>query len=139
MNGGKGTYGSGADHDGSDLEVIELEPAMGTERSESRRNRSRATDTRRRRAPVLIAIVIVVALVTSVLINQSHRSDRNRERASTSTTRPGQLRTEFPGALLFPFRVGAQVLTGGSNGLQVTDTDTGGLTYPAFVGCPTAW
>ncbi|MDQ1535422.1 MAG: hypothetical protein QOF28_3183, partial [Actinomycetota bacterium] len=123
-----GTHGND-----DDLEVIELESTVTSERTKSRREGRPTTGTRRRRGPVLIAIVVVVALVVSALVN---RSSSGRRRASTSTTQPGQAGVGLISVPIFPFRVGALALTGGSRGLQLIDTDTGKMTRPEIAGLP---
>jgi hypothetical protein len=110
-----------------DLEVIDLEPE---DPATPRQDTATAIGVRRRRWPAVIAIVVVTALVSSAIVNRSHGS--SRKKASTSTTPAG----ESVGAPLFPFRVGAQILTGGASGLRIIDTDTGRVASPRITGLP---
>ena len=101
------------------LEIIELEPAEGPRAP--RAEEPREPGARGRRAPLVIALVVLVALVGSVTLNRTRGSNHG----STSTTHAGQADISLDSRPLFPFRVGARVLTAGSDGLQLLDTDTG--------------
>jgi hypothetical protein len=126
VNRGDGTTGGADDGADFDLEVIDLEP---TDAAKPRHDP--ATGVGRRRGPVVIAIVVVVALVGSAIVSRSHRSG-----TSTATTRAAQGGTGLNGRPLFPFRVGAQILTGGLTGMLLVDTDTGRVTTPRITGLP---
>ena len=108
-----------------DLEVIELEPTEPAKRRS--RESSTTAGARHRRVPVVIAIVVLAGLVGSVIAGRSHGSNRSRP-----TTLPKQI----SGTPVFPFRVGAQLLTAGQNGLHLVDTDTGRVTAPQIEGLP---
>ena len=114
--------GDDFDLEGVDLEVIELEP---TEPVTPRREPATSAAARHRPLPVIIAIVVLAALTGSVIAARAR--DSNRPSRATLPTRAG-------GASLFPFRVGAQLLTGGLNGLLLVDTDSGRVTVPKIMG-----
>ena len=127
MNRGDGTTGGADDGADFDLEVIDLEP---TDAAKPRHDP--ATGVGRRRGPVVIAIVVVVALVGSAIVSRSHRS-----LGPTSTDAAKRTSTiGLDGTPLFPFRVGAQILTGGLTGMLLVDTDTGRVTTPRITGLP---
>lgn len=127
MNRGGGTYGG--NNDDFDLEVIELEPA---DSPKAPADGPTATRLRGRRAPLVIAAVVIVALVGSAIVSRSNDS----RRGTTSTTRAGQADIALESRPLFPLRVGARILTAGSSGLQLFDTDTGRRTMIRIAGLP---
>jgi hypothetical protein len=137
------TRGRGARRDGSDdlepelgLEVIDLQPS--DERSP--REESRPSGVRGRRGPAIVAIVVIVALA-GFTIARSADTSRRSSAHPTPTSDAGHTIIRLDGgpgapAPLFQFRVGAQLLTGGRNGLRLVDTDTGQVTTPAISGLP---
>lgn len=118
------TRGGRPPTDDTDLEVIELEPSQ---EAQPRRDIATPTGVSRRRGPIVIATLVIAALVGSAVVNRSQHANR-----STSTTRPPSNRS----AGMFPFRIGAQILTGGLNGLLLLDTDTGRVTVPRITNLP---
>ena len=130
-----GRRGSRTDDDGGPdpiVEIIDLEP------TDPRSLHRDSTAVRRRRWPAAIAIVVLVALTGSVIVNRTHGSKGATRDTPTTNARSTNLDFGQPGegTAMFPFRVGAQVLTGGASGLRLGDTDTGAVTDLEIVGLP---
>jgi len=124
---------TGADDSDLPLEIIDLEPVSPSR--PPREPRSSTTGIRGRKLPIVVAIVVIVGLVVSVVAGRSSHPDRAT--AATSTTNARTTRIDLRGdGQLFAARVGAQLLTAGSNGLALVDTDTGGITTPTIPGLP---
>jgi hypothetical protein len=130
--------GFDGDDDGAEgaLEVIDLEP--GDDITPPHRDAAAET-LHRRRGPVVIALAVLVALVAATIASRtqhaSRRTTATTDARHTNIDLGNQQGTRTPTAL-FPFRVGAQILTGGARGLQMTDTDTGRITLPHITGLP---
>jgi hypothetical protein len=124
--------GRSVDDEADDLEVIELQ-LNESQAQRSRRDRPRPTGGRHRRRPIVIAIVVVAALAGSAIVDHSRGS--SRKGAAISTSQATQTTPAKPGPL-FPFRVGAQILTGGADGLRLVDTDTGRVSALPLSGLP---
>ena len=116
------------------LEIIDLPPDDSVSRS-----RDDGVETlERRRGPVIVAAIVVVALVGVTIASWTRHSSR---RATSTTTDASHTNIDLRdhairAAPLFPFRVGAQLLTGGTTGLRLVDTETGQATIPAVTGLP---
>jgi len=114
------------------LEIIDLEPG-----ADANPNRDAAQTSHRRRGPAVIAVLVIVALLgLSIASRLNHSSRRAASTADATHTNIDLNDGRTASAPLFPFRVGAQILTGGARGLRLVDTDTGLVSLPNITGLP---
>lgn len=116
------------------LQIIDL----GPDDAVSRGYDDGAGTLRRRRGPVVFAAIVVAALVAVTIASWTHHSS---SRASSTTTDASHTNIDLrdqavQASPLFPFRVGVELLTGGTTGLRLVDTETGLASIPNVTGLP---